>query len=360
MNVNAPARTFVAKPATEGSFPLSIGLMGWPGAGKTYSALTMADGMRTPDTTDPIVIDTEGGRAAKYGRLFKFKRVEFEPPYRPTHILAAVQQQLAHKPCAIIVDSMSDEHEGEGGVLEWHEAELERMCGGDWEKRDRVGQTAWIRPKSDRRSMINGFLRIKTPLIFCFRAREKTRPMKNAQGKMVPTNIGFQPIAPLEIVGQLDLVCFLPPNSQGVPQWKTDSTAADFIIKLPIQFKQLFASPGPLTREHGRALAEWARNGTSDPPRGQESKPQTDAGPPDHHPREGGPADAQFGESPTDGLTDELMRYDRMLTEAAEQGTKVLLETAKTVPKKYRKTLTAAWKNRHWPRAAEVDGAEVG
>jgi recombination protein RecT len=97
----------------------------------------------------------------------------------------------------------------------------------------------------------------------------------------------------------------------------------------------------------------------SNPPSGQESTRTADAGPSDR-PREGGPADAEFGKSVDDqSLTDELMTYDRMLTEAAERGTKVLLETAKKVPEKYRATLTAAWKNRHWPRAAEVDGAEV-
>jgi hypothetical protein len=88
----------------------------------------------------------------------------------------------------------------------------------------------------------------------------------------------------------------------------------------------------------------------TNPPSGQESTRTADAGSPDL-PRDGGSAD-DFG------ITDELMKYDRLLTKAAEQGTKPLLEAAKKVPEEHRGTLAAAWKNRYWPRAAEVDGAE--
>lgn len=264
--MNAPARAFEIKPAVREQVPLLIGLMGPPGSGKTYSALTMADGMREVDGGPPVLIDTEGGRSKKYADLFKFQRMDFAAPFKPTDFLAAIRQAVASKPCAVIVDSASDEHEGEGGVLDWHDTELDRMAGTDWAKRERVGQAAWIKPKADRRTMINGLLQIQTPLIFCFRAREKVKQVANTAGKMVPTNIGYMPIAPSEIVHAMDLNCVLPPKSDGVPVWRSDKMGEDFIIKLPEFFKAIFAEGKPITKDTGRALATWAKGGTASAP----------------------------------------------------------------------------------------------
>lgn len=261
--MNATVRKFEITDAVRERVPLLIGLMGPPGSGKTYSALTLAEGMKLVGGNDPVLIDTEGGRSKKYADLFKFKRIDFGAPFRPVDFLAAVREAVASDPCAVIIDSMSDEHEGEGGVLDWHDAELDRMAGNDWGKRERVGQAAWIKPKANRREMINGLLQIQTPLIFCFRAREKVKQIKNDAGKMAPTNIGYQPIAPSEIVFAMDVNCILPPKSDGVPAWRSDKMGEDFIIKLPEFFKSIFTEGAPITRDTGRALATWAKGGAA-------------------------------------------------------------------------------------------------
>ena len=347
--MNAPARKFDIQPATASAFSLSIGLMGWPGAGKTFSALTLASGMRLPGLGKPLLIDTER-RAAKYSKQFDFDIINFPPPFRPTDFLAAIQTAVRERnPCAVITDSLSDEHEGEGGVLDWHEAELQRMAGDDWSKRERVGQAAWIKPKSDRRMMINGFLRILTPLIFCFRAREKTKVIKNGQGKAVPTNIGMQPIAPLEIVSALDLVCFLPPNSGGVPKWQTDSASTDFVIKLPVQFRDLFAAPGPITADHGRALAEWARGGNA--PRQPGDNRAADQAAPAAPAITSTAGAAEDDEGPD---SDQVAQADKLLADAATHGVAALKTTWELLPKDLQRVLKAALDRRHKPAAEAV------
>ena len=255
---------FTVSDEATGQVPLLIGLMGGPGAGKTFSALTLAAGMALPGLGRPVVIDTEGGRSLRYKRDagFDFLRIDFKPPFRPERFAGAIKAALATNPCAIIVDSMSDEHEGTGGVLEWHEEELTRMAGQDYAKRERCTQAAWIKVKAQRRAMLNELQLVKTPMIFCFRAREKTKPMKDDRGKTAPTNIGWQPIAPAEIVHAMDITCLLPLRSDGVPQWRSEKATEDFVIKLPLQFRSLFADGEALSREHGRALAAWARGDT--------------------------------------------------------------------------------------------------
>lgn len=263
--MNAPARSFEAKPAERGNDPLLIGMIGPPGGGKTYSALRIARGMQKVRGGDIVVIDTEGGRAKKYADDFKFLHVDMKPPYKPTDFLEAIKQQLKKIPAAVIIDSMSDEHEGTGGVLDWHGKEVDRMGGTDYAKRERVAQAAWIQPKRDRVNMMNGLLRISTPLIFCFRAREKTKPMQDGKGRVVPTNMGYQPIAPSEIVFGLDLTCVLPPRAEGVPVWKSDKAGEDFIIKLPQYLKPFVAEGTQLSEDMGEAFAKWASGGKPKP-----------------------------------------------------------------------------------------------
>ena len=97
------------------------------------------------------------------------------------------------------------------------------------------------------------------PLILCFRAREKTRPVKDDKGRSVPTNIGWQPIAPSEIVHAMDLTCLLPPRADGVPTWKSEKIGEDFIIKLPSYLRPFIQEGEPLSREMGAAFARWAQ-----------------------------------------------------------------------------------------------------
>lgn len=253
-------RTFTAVPAVRSAVPLLIGLTGGPGAGKTFSALTLATGIKHVRGGDIIVIDTEHNRALKYAGQFEFRHVNFSPPFNPDDFLSAVRQQLPSNPACIIVDSASDEHEGEGGVLDMQAGFVETLSVQWKSSRDAVGMAAWKLAKEPRKRMMNGFLQIETPLIFCFRAREKTKPIKTGN-KTVPTNIGWQPIAPSEIVHNMDVMCVLPLKSDGVPMWHSDKVGEDFVIKLPEQFKSILTDGRALNADMGEALAAWAMGG---------------------------------------------------------------------------------------------------
>ena len=259
--MNEPARSFEAKPATRADEPLLIGMVGPPGGGKTFSSLRLAVGMQAVRGGDIVVVDTEGGRARKYSDQFKFMHVDFQPPHRPDTFLDAIRSQLSRKPAVIIVDSMSDEHEGQGGYLEWHDEMVPRSGNNEW--------AAWAKPKAARKRLINGLLHIRVPLIFTFRAREKTQQRKKDNGRTEIVNIGWMPVAPLEIVHSLDLTCILPPRADGVPVWKSTQIGEDFIIKLPAFLKPLI-DDGALNENTGRALAQWALGQTS--PRSTEAE----------------------------------------------------------------------------------------
>lgn len=234
--------------------PLLLGFMGPPGGGKTKSALRVADGIARVRGGKPLLIDTEAGRALKYRRGplnpngHDFDYIRFSPPFVPADFLAAIKQALARNPAAIIIDSMSDEHEGEGGVLDWHDADVPKMGGNEW--------AAWSKPKASRRALIAGIQQIDTPLIFTFRAREKT---VTKPGSRAPVNIGYMPIAPSEIVHTLDLTCLLPPRANGVPVWDSPKEGEDFVIKLPEFLVPYIVKGSVLNEELGEALARWQK-----------------------------------------------------------------------------------------------------
>lgn len=252
------ARVFEAKPAVLEQVPLLIGLEGPPGGGKTFSALRLAKGMQRVRSGPIVVIDTERGRAAKYAKEFEFLHVAFDPPFKPTDFLQAIRDQLKLNPAAIIVDSLSDEHEGEGGVIDWHDQEVERFRGNE--------HAAWGKPKADRKRLIGGMLQITVPLILTFRAREKTVQQRNERGKNEVVNIGFQPIAPPEIVHALDLVCLLPNRANGVPQWKSDKSGESFMTKLPNYLAPFIRDGVALNEDMGEAFAKWAAGDGAPPP----------------------------------------------------------------------------------------------
>lgn len=315
------SRSFAAKQATLDEVPFLVGIIGPPGGGKTWSSLRLAKGMQRVRPGPIVLIDTERGRASKYAKDFDFLRVEFNPPFIPADFLQAIKDQLPLDPAAIIVDSLSDEHEGEGGVLDWHDQMVPKMGGNEW--------AAWSKPKASRRTMINGFLQIKTPLIFTFRAREKTKQIKNDKGRNEPVNIGYQPIAPSEIVYALDLTCILPPRADGVPIWRSDKVGEDFIIKLPNYLKPFVADGKPLSEEMGASFAAWAKGGSAAPA----------------HTLPAGAADE---------LNDDLMAWDSKLATAALQGIESLRETWGQVPPKLKPRLVDDLDTKHKPAAEKV------
>jgi hypothetical protein len=251
--MNEPAR-YQAIPATRGEEPLLLGMIGPPGGGKTLSSLKLAKGIQSVRGGEIIVIDTEGGRSRKYNDQIPFNIVEL-PNAKSDIFLEAIRAQVATNPAAIVVDSMSDEHEM---YLEWHDAEVKNFGGNEW--------AAWSKPKAARKKLITGILKIKTPLIFTFRAREKTKQnpdARNKQDKII--NIGWQPVAPLEIVHTLDLACLLPPRADGVPVWKSDKIGEDFVLKLPNYLAPFIEQGKPLSEAMGAAFARWARGDTAAP-----------------------------------------------------------------------------------------------
>lgn len=250
-------RTFEDKPATREQVPLLIGLVGASGSGKTYSALRLAAGIQRVSGGEIGFIDTEAKRALYYADAFKFRHLDFKAPFGPLDYLAAIRHFYDKGAKTIIIDSMSHEHEGPGGVLEQHETETQRLVKAWSSTPDKVKMSAWQVPKAARRRLLNEMLQMSCNFILCFRAKEKVDLTNSAK----PAQLGWMPVAGEEFVYEMSLNCLLMPGSGGVPSWQPSEKGEKAIIKLPGQFRSIFSKNQPLSEDIGEELAKWAAGG---------------------------------------------------------------------------------------------------
>jgi hypothetical protein len=249
--------SFQFKPAIRESVGLLIGLAGGTGSGKTFSAMRLAAGIAGDKPF--AVIDTEARRSLHYADQFRFDAGDLAAPFSPQSYAEAILAADAAKYPVIVVDSMSHEWAGEGGVLEMHEAELDRMGGEDYKKREAVKMAAWIRPKMDHKKMVQRMLQIRAHLILCFRAEEKVDMVRDEKtGKMliVPKKStvgldGWMPVCEKNLPYELTTSFLLTADAPGMPK----------PIKLQEQHRVMFPLNQPIDEESGRRVAAWAAGG---------------------------------------------------------------------------------------------------
>ena len=262
-------RTFEDKPAKRTAVPLLIGLTGPSGSGKTYSALRLATGMQRVTGGDIFGIDTEANRMLHYAGKFKFRHVSFGAPFGPLDYLAAIEHCVKKGARIIVIDSMSHEHEGPGGVLEQHAKVVA-------EKGQNHSMIAWGKPKAERRRLLNSIVQLPCNFIFCFRAKEKLKPVRGGE----PLPLGWMAIAGEEFVYEMTVNALLKPGAAGLPTWNGELQGERETIKLPTQFAALRKEQGPLDESMGERFSKWAAGGEAPPPQDPAPREFDDDDPP--------------------------------------------------------------------------------
>jgi len=245
--------SFEFRPAKRENVSLLIGLAGGTGSGKTYSAMRLAKGLSGDKPF--AVIDTEAGRAKHYADDFDFHHGDLVAPFTPTRYADAIAAADEAGYPVILVDSFSHEHAGDGGLLDMHESEYQRLGGND-----SVKMTAWIKPKTEHKKMVSRLLQVRAHLVLCFRAEEKVEIVKDSAGKTViqPKKTltgldGWVPISEKNLPYELTASFLLTAAAPGVPK----------PIKLQERHRPFFPLDQPISEDAGIALAAWAAGGQS-------------------------------------------------------------------------------------------------
>ncbi len=250
-------RQFTITPATRSQVPLIIGISGPSHSGKTKSALRIGQGIAGHSGLPMAVIDTEHGRAKFFADEHTFHHVPFDEPYSPLAYLDAVHQCVHGGFGVIVIDSMSHEHEGMGGVLDMHETHLEGLS---YAKRQRANFSAWIQPKRQRTQLLNGLVRCGAHIILCFRAKQKIKPVPGQE----PKQLGWMPIGGEEFAYECTVYASLHPHANGIPTWSPQQGGEGAMIKRPAHLREYLPDGAQLCERMGEDLARWAA-GTPDP-----------------------------------------------------------------------------------------------
>ncbi len=259
--MNAPAMgAYTFRPAIREQTSLLIGVAGPSGSGKTASALKLARGILDGQDEGIFVIDTEANRASHYACApgekngpfsFRFQHCDMKPPFSSDAYREVIGAAVGAGAKVIIVDSMSHEHEGQGGMLEAQAAELARMGGQESKK-----FAAWIKPKADHNKLVNFILQQRCHFIFAFRAKDKMKLLKvekNGRSTVEPVQLGWTAICSDRFEYEMTTMLMLPPTARGVPDLTLEST------KINAHHVDFFPVGEPITEECGRKLADWAR-----------------------------------------------------------------------------------------------------
>lgn len=236
---------------------LIVGIAGPSGSGKTFSAFRLAAGMAGSKRF--AVIDTEAGRSKHYADRFDFDHADLQSPFRPSAYADAIKAADEAGYPVIVVDSFSHEHAGEGGLLDWHEEELDQMAKGDYQRREACKMAAWIKPKTAHKRLVSRLLQVRAHIILCFRAEQKIEIVRvNGKNEIQPKKIasGFSdwiPICEKNILYELTASFLLTPEQPGIPK----------PIKLEAQHRAVVSLTSPLDEQTGQKLAEWAKGSTA-------------------------------------------------------------------------------------------------
>lgn len=159
---------------------IKMALQGPSGSGKTKSSLLIAYGL-CGSWEKISVIDTENRSADLYADLGKYNVLPLTPPFTPERYIQALELCNSSGMQVIIVDSISHEWEGIGGILEIHSG----MIGNSF--------TNWGKLTPRHNAFIQTLLQMDVHVIGTIRSKQEY-VLSEKNGKQVPEKVGMKGI----------------------------------------------------------------------------------------------------------------------------------------------------------------------
>jgi hypothetical protein len=175
--------TVTFQKATRTAVKIKLGIQGPSGAGKTLGALALATALAGKGRV--AVIDTENGSASLYGDRFDFDTLSLTPPYTSARYIEAITAAVNAGYDVIVLDSISHQWVGEGGILSRKE-ELDARGGNSY--------TNWAKFTKEHESFKAAILNTPAHVIATLRAKQDYVVEQNAQGKSAPRKVGLAPV----------------------------------------------------------------------------------------------------------------------------------------------------------------------
>jgi len=159
---------------------IRIALQGTSGSGKSYSSLLLAYSL-CKDWEKIAVIDTEHQSASLYSHLGDYNVLNLSAPYSPERYIEAITACEIAGIEVIIIDSISHEWEGDGGILDMHA----QLAGNSF--------TNWSKMTPRHNALVQKILTSKCHIIVTVRSKQDY-VITEKNGKQVPEKVGMKGI----------------------------------------------------------------------------------------------------------------------------------------------------------------------
>lgn len=175
-----------------------VALVGPAGAGKTWTALTIAKGLGGKIG----VIDTEHGSALNYADDFDFLHMDLED-YSPRAYVEAIKAAEDADIEVLILDSISHAWAGTGGALEMADRGSVKYSGNKW--------AAWREVTPEHNRFVEAMIGFDGHLIATLRAKMDYIQSQDDKGKTIIKKVGLAPIQrdgveyEYSLVGEMDI-----------------------------------------------------------------------------------------------------------------------------------------------------------
>lgn len=214
---------------------LRLAFTGTSGSGKTYTALTIAQGIANGK---PIaLVDTENGSASKYADKFDFDVAEMHAPFNPEKYIKAISEAAEAGYGVIILDSLSHAWMGTGGVLDLVDEAAKRSRSGN-------AYMAWKEGTPIQNRLIEAIVQSPIHVIATMRSKSEYVLETNANGKQAPKKVGLAAIQREGFEYEFDIVIQMTQDNDGIVEKSRCSELAN----------RVFSKPG---KEVSNILVEW-------------------------------------------------------------------------------------------------------
>jgi hypothetical protein len=156
---------------------IKMALQGPSGAGKTYSALLIANGLH--GSWDKVaVIDTENGSSELYSHLGPYQVLQLYPPFSPERYIEAITICEKSGIEVVIIDSITHEWEN---LIDFHAS----MAGNSF--------TNWAKVTPRHNAFVQKLLQTSMHVISTIRTKQDY-VLNEKNGRMVPEKVGLKSV----------------------------------------------------------------------------------------------------------------------------------------------------------------------
>lgn len=224
--------------ATREKAKLKLAISGLEGSGKTMGSLLVARGVVGPQGKI-AVIDTEQGKSTYYSDNKITKHIsydvdEIKAPFTSQKYLACIKDAVNAGYDFLIIDSISHEWDGPGGIKDQKDA-IDARGGNSF--------TNWGKVKPLHDAFIHGILTADIHIICTMRCKSDMILEMNDRGKQAPKKVGLKAIQREGVEYEFDLMFDMAHN-------KTFSVSKDRTGLFDGRFEML-------SEDIGRELGEW-------------------------------------------------------------------------------------------------------